>query len=71
MPEGAREDFLEVVEQMLYRRAANGIRPVLYMSSLTDFECSTVMLLEEVSEGWSAGRPRPVSDGIRFLVVSN
>lgn len=71
VPECAREDFLEVVEQMLYTRASNGIRPVLYMSSLTDFECSTLMLLEETQESGSAGRPRPVVEGVRFLVVKN
>jgi hypothetical protein len=71
LPECAREDFLESVEQMLYTRATKGIRPILYMSSLTDFECSTLMLLEEPSEGGSAGKARPVAKGVRFLVVSN
>lgn len=69
--EPVREEFLDVVEQMLYMKAANGIRPTLYMSSLTDFECSTLMLLEEVSEGRIAGSPRPVAEGVRFLVVNN
>ena len=44
-------DTVDLYEQMLYERAAKGIRPLLYISSLKDFECSILMLLDEPHEG--------------------
>ena len=43
-------DYVDLYEQLLYERAAQGIRPVLYISSLTDLECSMLMLLDEDAE---------------------
>lgn len=59
-------DVIEVYEQMLYQRAAYGIRPVLYISSFTDFECSRLMLLDKPSENNSSGPQRPISEGERY-----
>ena len=43
-------DIADLYEEMLYTRAANGIRPVLYVSSQKDLECSVLMLLDEAVE---------------------
>ena len=43
-------DIADLYEEMLYTRAANGIRPVLYVSSQEDLECSVLMLLDEAVE---------------------
>ncbi|MFY9610124.1 MAG: hypothetical protein WAU45_16105 [Blastocatellia bacterium] len=44
-------DLVDLCEEMLYERAAQGIRPVLYVSSRKDFECSVLMLLGEPPVG--------------------
>jgi len=47
-------DMVDLVEEMLFQRAATGIRPTLYLSSYTDFECSMLMLLDDMGEvQWS------------------
>lgn len=47
------------MEEMLFQRAASGIRPVLYLSSYTDLECSMLMLLDDTGEArWSAEQTR-------------
>jgi len=43
-------NIADLYEEMLYTRAANGIRPVLYVSSQEDLECSVLMLLDEAVE---------------------
>ena len=42
--------MVDLYEEMLYERAAIGIRPVLYVSSRTDLECCVLMLLDEPLE---------------------
>ena len=42
--------IVDLYEEMLSERAAIGIRPVLYVSSRTDLECSVLMLLDESLE---------------------
>ena len=42
--------MVDLYEEMLYERAAIGIRPVLYVSSQTDLECAVLMLLDEAPE---------------------
>lgn len=69
--EGMDVDVIDTYEQMLYQRAINGIRPMLYVSSNTDFECSRMMLLDEFSEDILSGRQRPVSRGSWYSVVTN
>ena len=56
--------MVDLYEEMLYERAAKGIRPVLYVSSTKDLECSVLMLLNEAPEVKLAGRQPPA--GIRF-----
>ena len=48
--------MLDLYEAMLRTRAVKGIRPVLYVSSQTDLECSVLMLLNEAPELMLAGR---------------
>lgn len=43
-------DVVDLYEEMLYERAAKGIRPVLYLSSHKDFECSVLLLLGQPRE---------------------
>ena len=50
--------MVDLYEQMLYERAAQGIRPVLYISSPTDFECSIALLLDESGSRRLAARRR-------------
>jgi len=38
-------DLIDLYEDMLSERAAKGIRPVLYISSCIDLECSMLVLL--------------------------
>ncbi len=48
-------DTVDLMEEMLFQRAASGIRPVLYLSSYTDLECSLLMLLDGSGEArWSS-----------------
>jgi hypothetical protein len=55
--------MVDLYEEMLYERAAIGIRPVLYVSSHTDLECSVLMLLDEAPEAKLAGPQHPASRG--------
>jgi hypothetical protein len=64
-------DMIEVFEQMLYQRASKGIRPVLYVSSYTDLECSMLMLLDENPTGQASGAQRPVPHGVGYHVITN
>jgi hypothetical protein len=64
-------DIVELFEQMLFQRASKGIRPVLYVSSYTDLECSMLMLLDETREGQSSGIQQPVAKGIGYYVAKN
>ena len=43
--------MVDLMEEMLFQRAASGIRPALYLSSYTDLECSMCMLLEYSGRG--------------------
>ena len=64
-------DMVELFEQMLFQRASKGIRPVLYVSSYTDLECSMLMLLDEASHGQASGQQQPVAKGIGYHVTTN
>ena len=55
--------MLDLYEEMLYERAAKGIRPVLYISSRKDLECSVLLLLNEAPEAQLAERQRPAAIG--------
>ncbi|HYV05359.1 MAG TPA: hypothetical protein VFB82_12270 [Blastocatellia bacterium] len=43
-------NMLDLFEEMLFARAVKGIRPLLYVSSNRDFECSVQKLLDEPRE---------------------
>lgn len=62
--------MVDLYEAMLYRRAAVGIRPVLFISSHTDLECSVLMLLDEAPEQRLAGRLRLTTEfGLRVRTI--
>ena len=69
--EGSEVDIVDVYEQMLYQRAAKGIRPTLYVSSFMDLECSMLMLLDEEDQQCASGRQRPVPQGVGYHVITN
>jgi hypothetical protein len=50
-------DLIDIYEQMLFERASRGIRPVLYISSTKDLECSALMLLEEPADDFFSTWP--------------
>ena len=51
-------EMVDLYEDMLSARAAKGIRPVLYISSCRDLECSLLVLLGE-AEGSPFGVTSP------------
>jgi hypothetical protein len=64
-------DMVDLFEEMLYQRASAGIRPMLYVSSNTDLECSMLMLLDDAGEiQWSTG-PQPEVNRVGYHVVTN
>jgi len=64
-------DTVDLMEEMLFQRAASGIRPVLYLSSYTDLECSMLMLLDNTGEaGWSAEQT-PATRHAGYHVITN
>jgi hypothetical protein len=69
--EMSASDMVDLYEEMLYTRAAKRIRPVLYVSSHKDLECSVLMLLGEAPETKLAGRRRPAGLGFRQRVMTN
>jgi hypothetical protein len=62
--EMSASDMVDLYEEMLYTRAAKRIRPVLYVSSPKDLECSVLMLLGEAPEKKLAGRRQPSALGL-------
>ena len=69
--DGSEVDIVDVYEQMLFQRAAKGIRPTLYVSSFTDLECSMLMLLDEENQQRASGQQRPVAKGVGYHVITN
>lgn len=45
-------DMVDLYEDMLSVRAAKGIRPLLYISSCTDLQCSLFVLLGQAEDDW-------------------
>jgi hypothetical protein len=69
--EQAGVDMVDLLEDMLFQRASSGIRPMLYLSSHTDLECSMMMLLDETGEGqWPIER-QPLAREIGYHIVTN
>jgi hypothetical protein len=64
-------DTVDLMEEMLFQRAASGIRPVLYLSSYTDLECSMLMLLDDTGEArWSAEQT-PTARQAGYDIITN
>lgn len=64
-------DMIELMEEMLFQRAASGIRPTLYVSSYTDLECSMLMLLDDVGEVQWSGTKQPTAKQLGYHMVTN
>ena len=64
-------EMTDLFEEMLYERAAKGIRPVLYVSSRKDLECSVLMLLDESREMQLSAHRQPVAERIRHHALTN
>lgn len=64
-------DMVDIMEEMLFQRAASGIRPVLYVSSYTDLECSMLMLLDDMGEVQWSGTQQPVAKQVGYHMVTN
>lgn len=64
-------DMVDLLEDMLFQRAASGIRPMLYLSSHTDLECSMMMLLNETGEGQWSIEQQPTAKEVGYHVVTN
>jgi hypothetical protein len=64
-------NIVELYEEMLYERAAKGIRPVLYVSSRKDFECSILLLLDEPPEGRLSKEHRTAAIGFGQHAMPN
>ena len=64
-------DMVDLLEDMLFQRASSGIRPMLYLSSHTDLECSMMMLLDETGEGQWSMEQQPLAREIGYHIVTN
>ena len=69
--EHAGVDMVDLLEDMLFQRASSGIRPMLYLSSHTDLECSMMMLLDETGEGQWSVEQQPLAREIGYHIVTN
>jgi hypothetical protein len=64
-------DTVDLLEEMLFQRAANGIRPVLYLSSDTDLECSMLMLLDDTGEARWIAEQIPPTRQAGYHIITN
>jgi hypothetical protein len=64
-------DAVDLMEEMLFQRAASGIRPVLYLSSYTDLECSMLMLLDDTGEARWAAEQTPAARQPGYHIITN
>jgi hypothetical protein len=64
-------ESVDLLEEMLFQRAASGIRPVLYLSSYTDLECSMLMLLDETGEACWSAEQTPAVKQTRYQIITN
>lgn len=69
--EHAGVDMVDLLEDMLFQRASSGIRPMLYLSSHTDLECSMMILLDETGEGQWSIEQQPLAREIGYHIVTN
>lgn len=61
-------EMVDLYEEMLWVKAANCIRPVLYVSSSRDLECNVLMLLNAAPELRLVGHRRLIVSGPRQQV---
>jgi hypothetical protein len=61
-------NVVDLMEDMLFQRAASGIRPVLYVSSSTDLECSMLMLLDDMDEVHWSGTEQPAGRRVGYHI---
>jgi len=64
-------DIVDIFEDMLSQRAMKGFRPVLYLSTFTDLECSMLMLLDETAEWCRGGEAKPVEYAAGYHITMN
>jgi hypothetical protein len=64
-------EMIDLMEEMLFQRAACGIRPVLYLSSYTDLECSMLMLLDDSGEARLSAEQLPIEKQLGYHTVTN
>ena len=64
-------ETIDLLEEMLFHRASSGIRPMLYISSYTDLECSMLTLLEESDEVHWSTQKQPVPKQVGYHIVTN
>ena len=64
-------DTVDLMEEMLFQRAASGIRPVLYLSSYTDLECSMLMLLDNTGEARWSTEQTPATRQAGYHLITN
>lgn len=64
-------ETIDLLEEMLFHRASNGIRPMLYISSYTDLECSMLALLEESDEVHWSTEKQAVPKQVGYHIVTN
>ena len=63
--------MVDLVEEMLFQRAATGIRPTLYVSSYTDLECSMLMLLDDMGEVQWSGTKQQTLKQVGYHMITN
>ena len=64
-------ETVDLLEEMLFQRAASGIRPVLYLSSYTDLECSVLMLLDDTGEARWSTEQTPAARQVGYHIITN
>ena len=70
-PNKAEVDYIDLYEQLLYQRASKGIRPVLYISSNTDLECTMLMLLDDEGDARYVESQQPSARRIGYNLMTN
>jgi hypothetical protein len=63
--------MIDLMEEMLFQRAASGIRPVLYLYSFTDLECSMLMLLDDSGEARLSAEQLPIERQPGYHTITN
>ena len=70
-PNKKEVDYVDLYEQLLYERASQGIRPVLYVSTSTDLECAMLMLLDDGADARYIGSPQHTKRRSGYHLMTN